>query len=689
MRWRKLAGVVVVFCLVLAAPGALGATGDTQTIDRIDDFEDQDTDIEQPHWALGWSNDVSLTSNAINDSYSGQITLSSSDDLGRAVRDVRSKQWLNFSTRMNGEQGETAVTNITIGKLFSPAVEIQYAENATDNYGNITVRDSSGTTKIGEWKEERQSVQVWELDWDFGANTVEIYLNGTSQGTFSTINNINGWTALTFRHRSQSGTFDDSNITFDDVGDPFSVTDPTVNNGTASPTGVVKGFQNTLSIEIDDPDFNTKQGDAITDVRWYRNGTQIGSTSSVNSKQTVSFTHTFPYGPSNWSVEVEDIYDGTTQSQNFTIRARPNLTIREESEPHEIVDNATVTIRVFGSNQTVDERSTTDGNISLAGLPTDETYVIGIEANGYKQRSAIISDLTEQKDLFVPNASQTTTVETTFSINDRTGDFASPTLIIEKPINRSIYNPSASPGGYQYAEIAGDRIGAADFTATLIKDDRYRLLVRNSDGDTRVLGGYTAETTRPVELTIESVGINQLQSQGAIQYNVTKSNGKVIGTYNDTEGKTDPLTVVIYEKNNASNEIFNDTFNNANGFGEVRISETLTSAQQNKSWVVEFRADRDGETEVITVPLGAGQDRLIPGVPFPYLEIGAIGLIITTPALMAGNRAETGAVVAAILATVMWYIDALPDMVNIATVGFALLVAVMFKLRDRGGVEVQ
>jgi hypothetical protein len=201
-----------------------------------------------------------------------------------------------------------------------------------------------------------------------------------------------------------------------------------------------------------------------------------------------------------------------------------------------------------------------------------------------------------------------------------------------------------------------------------------------------VLGSHTAENNRSITLTIESSGINQKRSEAGLIYGATKegsgASSQLVVDYNDTRDATDELRIIIYEHRNRSNEIENSTV--PGPLGELTFTKPLTAQQANNSWVVELRADRGNETTTVVLPIG-GQGSLLPSIPWPYPQIGGMALILLTPALLGGQRAETGAVVAALLGALLWWADVLPEAVNIATVAFALIVAITFKLRSRQG----
>jgi len=195
--------------------------------------------------------------------------------------------------------------------------------------------------------------------------------------------------------------------------------------------------------------------------------------------------------------------------QPVLIQKLGTLTILKESEPHSKISTVTAEIKFFEDGQTdptIVEREASNGEIDLTGLPVTEQFVVQLRAPGYHNRTVILEDLSQQETAFML-AKTEPTVENRFVVSDRTGDFPpeDTELIVQRAINRSLYG--GEPAGFSWTNIAGDDLGADEaFVVDLEEEVRYRILVRNEQGDTRVLGAYTAETTGTITLNIVSEG---------------------------------------------------------------------------------------------------------------------------------------------------------------------------------------
>lgn len=457
---------------------------------------------------------------------------------------------------------------------------------------------------------------------------------------------------------------------------------PSVDNSSASPDGGVSMATPTLSINVSDPDFDP--GDEVT-VEWYVDG-NLEDSDMITSNQTVDHTtNELAGGDHTWHVEVTDAYGNTATSSTFDVNVPTNITIRNVTEPHDIVQNANVEILITGSNETVDRQTVTDGNISLVGLDITEEYIVLVNASGYHRRSIIVEDMFEQDDVFVLNETEPA-VATALQVDDPTGQFqpGETQLIIQKVINRSLYD-STEPEKYQWTTVAGDRLGAdQEFVVLLEEDGRYRIIVTNTDGDRRVLGEYSATAAQTVILSIEEIEL-VIDEETPYTWNATQEN--VSGTetikfrYNDSQDATSDLRLVIHERGNASNEIENTT--HPGPFGVFTHDQQLSASQKNKTWVVEWQATRNGETITGKTVVGLDQDPLVPELDDWLKNLIAIGSIIIVGFAAGGVRMEAGAVLVALLAAMWWYVGFMPAEVSGGMI--ALAMAVSMSIYARGG----
>ncbi len=209
-------------------------------------------------------------------------------------------------------------------------------------------------------------------------------------------------------------------------------------------------------------------------------------------------------------------------NQAVTLEPLGILYIREETpEPHALINSTSVTLKFYEDidfNAAVQkvkivEKTTSNGQIDLTGLPVNSEFVVISQAEGYHPRTTMIGDLGYQNTIFLLNKSQPST-NTHIQIVDYTGEFspdADISLLIKRPINITSYDPgNVTFAGYStYLTMSGDHIGNPQvFNATLNTLERYNLEISNAAGDTRSLGGFvpTAErpTTNPLIIEIKT-----------------------------------------------------------------------------------------------------------------------------------------------------------------------------------------
>lgn len=505
----------------------------------------------------------------------------------------------------------TSEGNITFSSSSSTQANIT-ASNITGTYTTVTGIDATGATLTID-PEDKPAVDVaGDLDRikfreaAIDDGTVDFVYAGTS-GT-STIT-VRGLAANT-----QVGAVDVDSNTVLDAGTTdgsgtvtFTVPNsehrvelvtsdgaPVVSN--PSPTGDLDHEPTSLSVDINDSDF---PNDNVT-VTFYLDGSQVGQ-KSTTTNGTVSTSISSPTGGSHdWTVEATDEYDQTT-TKSYSFNVPDTLYIRNESDPGQLVDSPIeVTVRFFAGD-TVETRTTTDGTLNLTGLPVNDVMTITVEASeNYTARTVTISDIFEQQSVFLLPDSKTT-VSPTFILDDKTGRFpASDTRIqLQKPINRSQYSGGGT--GTQWTTIEGDFFDASQqFEATLEQGQRYRIVVINSQGDSRVLGHYTATSSDSVTLPVGRVSIDgDGPTTWAFRSSIIEENGQkyIKVVYRDLEEQTDTLKFNVTRRGDSSTVIQPNTTVS----GPVRTHVELipiSDPENNKSYTVNFWVDRDSSTDL-------------------------------------------------------------------------------------------
>lgn len=594
--------------------------------------------------------------------------------------------FFRVSNDNNNEAGDRDVVFDTVkdgafggvGEYISSNHTVSNASQAFTNFTTLT--NAEATVEWQNWTGSSWNVVDTSTYTTAGNKTVDI-----SAGAASDKWRVN----VTFVNQTTNG---EPTAILADEGVQFLNHAPEVDNTSASPTGDLSTGAPTFQIDVNDSEFPSAQGEEVQ-VEFFVDGESIGTdTLTANGTASVTASDGLTGGDHTWHAWANDSYGGTQQSQTFSISAPANITIREEiPEPHDIIKNAEVDILLSGDAETVDRRSVTDGNISLQGLSTNEEYVLVIDAPDYHLRSIVLEDLYDQSTAYLLNTSNAS-VENTFIVQDNTGEFdQNPRLFIQRPINRSLYDDSF-PAEYQWITVAGDRLGSDDeYTVDLAEDDRYRIIIKNTRGDTRVLGEYTAKNSGDVTLTVGEIGWN-LPSDAKFNWSFVKdtsaSPSEVRFTYVDPQQQTTDLEGVIFEHGNRSNELA--TFSTTGPVGEFQFTQDLAPNEENVTWQVRWNATRNGTQ--IGSTMTTGIDQLDSGVPI-YATLAQLDSdwqrAVSAMAILAGGLitggafSGVGALIVLGIGFTLWFVGLGPWGASIVIL--AAVAAISFRLQDRTG----
>jgi hypothetical protein len=388
--------------------------------------------------------------------------------------------------------------------------------------------------------------------------------------------------------------------------------------------------------------------------------------------------------------------DAPMSDHTVRVEELGDLTVREETPGHPKITGATLSVKFFEDSPddpVIINRtdSDNDGVIDLTGLPVDEEFVAKLKAPGYHQRTVIIEDLSQQETAFMLSDSGTpTTLEQEFVVDDTTGEFdgESTEIIIQRAINKTTYSGS---GGYEYLNVAGDDVGAdGTFITDLQEDIRYRIIVRNDDGDVRQLGAYTPKVAGQVPLEIGEITAQQTNvSDIAWSANISESGGSDTFEfrYNDTRDATDRLYLKAYERGNESNVLVaNQSFSGP--LGSVAVSEPVPAGENDTEWVVEVRGRRSGSEDFVAdEPLSTGTV-LLPSLPGWLTALMSIGMIWVVAGLFSQLNGDIGALVVAGMGAMFWWVGFVPDALGVGVVILSMITAglVFINERNDGGL---
>lgn len=457
---------------------------------------------------------------------------------------------------------------------------------------------------------------------------------------------------------------------------------PDYDNGSATPKNGSLANEDPVTLSLDVSDQNFEGNGDTVEVDFYVDGDKKDTKTIVQNETVSTSVSGLSGGDHTWHAVITDSHGATTSTPDYEFDTAATLYIQNETDPGQLVDGGVeVTVKFFGDDETVYERNTTDGSIDLSGLPSGERLVISATAENYYDRQIILDSLVEQHTVYLL-PTNATSVETRFTLNDQTGKYSreGTRLYIKKPITED--------GATNYQVIAADKFGQNGYTVTLEEGARYRLTIKNDDGDSRDYGKFSADVseTIPIELTEIEYDVTDDYDGYQWSFNATGDEGdktlnfafKDYAEDSDNITQTEDLQVVIYERDNRENNtIYEKTFYDT--VTSAKYTEELTAAQSNKTWVVEWTATRDGETITGKRIAGPGKRDVIGDLDRIWKSIAAVGLLVIIGVLFSQANAGVGAIVVSIIGGMLWYIGFLPADVGGGAVALALFVSVVFK----------
>jgi len=356
------------------------------------------------------------------------------------------------------------------------------------------------------------------------------------------------------------------------------------------PNGDVTDTPIDIRAMVDDDDMPADNVTLTLDV----DGSQVNQT-TISSEGNITHEVTnIGGGQHTWTITAEDKF-GLTTSETIQFGVPDHLRIYNESSLS-VIDGQQVDVTFFENDggtagEEIVTRSTNNGTVPMRGLDVAKSYVLEVSSSGYTDRQVPIRSVVDQTNIYLAPTGQSA-ISVEFQLDDNTGRYpaSSTALYIQRPL--------AINGTTQYATVQGDTFGAANsLVADLVQGDRYRLVIRNQNNETRVLGSYTPEQSVVETLTVGEVQLTAGGDRG-IGFNsrIIEENGQryVKVTYWDPEEDTDDLNITIAERGNASNVLVQgDQVDGPFGLFSATY-EVPASAPEDISYLVTADAARRG-----------------------------------------------------------------------------------------------
>lgn len=460
---------------------------------------------------------------------------------------------------------------------------------------------------------------------------------------------------------------------------------PQLSNGQPSGGMSIDGSGANISVDVTDDDFDRSHGDSV-DVVFYdaSDDIEIG-TDTLTSAGTASVEWSSVEGGENsWYAVATDSYNEETTSSTYSFETPAELTIRDESNPDEIITDAgNATVTFFGDDD-VFERPVENGVVDMSGLPLDQRFIISVQVDDYVTRQAIIESVTQQQDVYLlPETADA--VDVRFRLSDPAGRFVpeDTTLFVERPITRD--NETV------YRTVAADQFGANGYAVQLERDQRYRLRVVSDEGRSRVFS-FTSQVDETVELEISELEFD-FEAEENYQWNAEIVNEDTINfDYRDPTGATESIQLTI--TNRTSNEIIYESELEGANVSDSYILSSKPGPQD--AFIIEWFGIRNTnedseETVEISGSTVVGQSEIpisLPGLSERHQSIIGSFMIVLIGGAFGRSNAASGGIIISIMAGFLFVIGWMPGTVSGIFIAVALALSIVYRMAfSRGGVQ--
>lgn len=395
----------------------------------------------------------------------------------------------------------------------------------------------------------------------------------------------------------------------------------TIDRGNTNPVGT-SGTTDSLAVRSVDFSRNGQQIDLVAtasgDWTLIVNDTGLadGEGLVVEKASTGEALDAAAVGPNG--AAVFDQLGPVTDAELNIERGPSELFVYNEESPNQLVDGATLRVRVFGTDQ-VFERTVTNGRMDLTGIPSDERLTITVkEQDHFAYRRITIPSATEQAEVYLLNTTENPgATDISFQIEDKTaGEFppGETRFLVEKPVTKDFDADGTDETKYQV--ISGDTVGSSrTFPVTLSADERYRLRVENNDGDSRLLGSYVVRGRDAPTITIGRVTVGSGEGAGYVadlQVSYSDSDGDgfeeefVRIVYRDQDKLTEQLRYEVIDESSGST-VVSDVIGGPIGTHtqSIQVAQNETDRTYRLDWEASRETD-NGTTETVSGERFAG-----------------------------------------------------------------------------------
>lgn len=403
----------------------------------------------------------------------------------------------------------------------------------------------------------------------------------------------------------------------------------------------------------------------------------------------------------NLNVEVESDTDSDTL--NFQVDSAPNADLDSD-------------VNITGSNSPVQEGNTLTVDFNLTNpQSTNQTgYVLGmvdgaaiasknvtVENNsvleeslmwntGYQDNGTYNFTVATMDDMDETEVTVTTStagvlpddrLDVIFTLTDYTGDYtpvAETTLRVNERVNVN--------GNLTYQEVSSGEFGAANqYQTTLTRNQRYNLVIEHGD-NTRDLGVFRTNVSGTFDLVVSQRDYT-FTGDRPWTYNVTYNQSnpdapQIEFGYTDQSNDTSQLTIDIYEYTNKTNSIYSKQVSSG-PYGTYEVTQTLTSSQKDKRWVVKFCATRNGNTFCRQEVVGSSFEDVFEFIPEWLGEVISVILILLTAATFSRADARMGALAVFAVTGGLYAVGLMSAAITGVALAVAVAITFMYKTSEQ------
>jgi len=574
---------------------------------------------------------------------------------------------IGFEVNAPSGSATAVFDEVSSGEIPNTAQYVGAAHDTTAEQAYVDITTLSDAEATVTWQEDADGDGSWT---DVASTTVPTPQNVTTDLSGTTADRWRVVVDVTTTSDTATAEIDAEGLLFD----------PSAPAGSSpSPTGQIESFDGDAELSISDDDFGTPQGDSVN-VSVARGGSTLNST-TVTSNGTVSLRVSALAGTNDLTWTLSDSYgETTTVSQTFSTPA--DLRIVNATSPDQLITGQSnrVTVRFFDGSDVVRQRNTTDGTISLAGLPAspDGGYSVTVTPEqDFVSREVVIRSLFRQQTVYVlPTDEPASTVE--FQLTDRTGRFSQPRLTVLRPVTRDFDDDNSNETRY-VAALSAQFSAAQSLTTTLDRGTRYRLRVRNENGATRVLGSFTPQTTTDVvDLTIAQISLGAAETDEPIvadaEIREVRGQRALRFIFEDGAGSTSTLNYEVKRVDTDPNVSI--TNGSAADLGRTVATFDVSQYPENASFAVVYNYSRDG-----TAQTGLERAGTLPPLGIKFLGGQVASLtgwltIVSLTGLVVIRSPRLAAVVCVALTSALSVLEVVA--VGLVPLGIASAIALLF-----------